>query len=64
MSTVTRSSYAPTASARWEPARVAASLESSQAARSASDSLCRPLTAEELRIIRGGIPEEDFIPAA
>ncbi len=62
MSNATVSRHAP--GTRRQPVRTGASRSTSPAARTSNDGLCRPLTAEELQIIRGGIPEKDFTPAA
>ncbi|MGH2607530.1 MAG: hypothetical protein ACRDHF_00455 [Tepidiformaceae bacterium] len=63
MTSHTPSNHLPAvAPSRWSSGRAPA--PSAQARRIAVESLCRPLTAEELQILRGCAPDEDFTPAA
>ncbi len=64
MSTHIRSNHAVEARAPRELSLAGAPVSVAQAGRTAVERLCRPLTAEELQIIRGCAPDEDCPPAA
>ena len=64
MSSTIRSTLSLAGSPRWRSARLGSRANSVISLRGSGEGLCRPLTAEELKIVKGGMPEDDCTPAA